>query len=170
MPFKSEEQRAAMHINAPKIAQRWEKKYENTDLTTATLKQIVEEEFEKFLSEKEVSRSEQEKIAKRHKKDTAKKGAERIEKADQHFSKSASDAETQMTAHNCVVGVTMQDREKAGKTGEELDKPLTKSEQSKGWPICTKTSQIKGAPADKPEDYDKGSECARVGGKTPTHC
>ena len=92
---------------------------------------------------------------KNKKKHTAKDGAKFVD-APEHFSPKASPEQAGGTIHNCAKQVTDQD--------------MTKKEQSKAYPICTKTAAVAGATGKKSKGYKKGSECARVGGKTPAKC
>lgn len=137
-------------------------------ISVSQLRQIIQEEMEDLLEKSdEPSRSEQDKIAKKQKKDTAKFGSKFIDDAPKHFSSTASPEQAGDTIHNCAKEVIDQDRKK---NGESLTKPHTKKEQSKGYAICTKTAAVHGATGNKSRNYDKGSECARVGGKTPEGC
>jgi len=137
-------------------------------LTISHLRQIIQEEVKGILERSNnPSRPEQNKIAKRQKKNTAKFGTKFIDDAPKHFSPTASPEQAGDTIHNCAKEVIDQDRKE---NGESLSKPHTKKEQSKGYAICTKTAAVHGATGEKSRNYDKGSECARVGGKTPEGC
>ena len=137
-------------------------------ISVSQLRQMIQEEMADLLEKSDdPSHSEQEKIAKKQKKDTAKYGAELDNSAPKHFSSKSSPQQTGSTLHNCTVFVTRQDREKNGKS---FKKPMSKKEQSKAYPICTKTAAVSGATGERSQNYDKGSECARVGGKTPEGC
>jgi hypothetical protein len=137
-------------------------------ISVSQLRQMIQEEMADLLEKSDdPSHSEQEKIAKNQNKDTAKFGAKFVDDAPEHFSSTASPEQAGDTIHNCSKEVIDQDREE---DGESLSKPHTKKEQSKGYAICTKTAAVHGATGEKSRNYDKGSECARVGGKTPEGC
>ncbi len=128
---------------------------------------MVQQELRSILeATQDPTQSQQKKIASDQKKKTAKK-ASKFVPAPPHFGPSASPEEAGKTIHNCSKEVIDQDREEAGVS---LSKPHTEKEMSKGYAICTKTAAIQGATGDKATTYDKGSECARVGGKTPEEC
>ena len=128
---------------------------------------MVQQELRYVLeAEKDPTKAQQKKIASDQKKRTAKNAAKFVS-AQPHFGPSASAEEAGKTIHNCAKEVVDQDREKEG---IPLSKPHTDKEMSKGYAICTKTAAIHGATGDKATTYDKGSECARVGGKTPEEC
>ena len=137
-------------------------------LSISHLRQIIVEEIEAELLEKkkEPSLSKEKEVAKKQKKLTAKDGAKFVD-APKKFSPKASPEQAGGTIHNCAKQVTDQDRRKSGKS---LEADMTKKEQSKAYPICTKTAAVAGATGKKSKGYKKGSECARVGGKTPEKC
>ena len=112
-------------------------------ISVSQLKRIIQEEIADLLEKAdEPSHSEQEKIAQKQKKDTAKFGTKFIDDAPKHFSPTASPEQTGDTIHNCAKEVIDQDRRE---NGESLTKPHTKKEQSKGYAICTKTAAVHGA-------------------------
>jgi len=137
-------------------------------LTKSRLQQIIQEEFEAELQEKleDPTRSQEKKIASKQNKRTA-KHASKFVKAPKKFGPGSTPKEAAGTIHNCAKEVTDQDREKKG---ESTDKDMTKKEQDKAYPICTQTGVGKGITGKKTKEYKKGSECARVGGKTPENC
>ena len=127
------------------------------------LEQIIREEYDLYM--KESSRTEQEKIAKKAKEETAKDAVKEIP-ADDSFSASQSPEEADKTTHNCVVGVITQDRKADGKKGKELEKPATDKEQDKGNAICYGKARKDGeATLNRGKEIEDGSEKARVGGK-----
>ena len=127
------------------------------------LEQIIREEYDLYM--KESSRTEQEKIAKKAKEETAKDAVKEIP-ADDSFSASQSPEEADKTTHNCVVGVITQDRKADGKKGKELKKPATDKEQDKGNAICYGKARKDGeATLNRGKEIEDGSEKARVGGK-----
>tara|TARA_Y100001938_G_C8075332_1_gene425681 strand:+ start:188 stop:604 length:417 start_codon:yes stop_codon:yes gene_type:complete len=136
-------------------------------ISVSKLREMVQQELRYVLeAEKDPTKAQQKKIASDQKKRTAKNAAKFVS-APPHFGPSASAEEAGKTIHNCAKEVVDQDREKEG---IPLSKPHTDKEMSKGYAICTKTAAIHGATGDKATTYDKGSECARVGGKTPEEC
>ena len=131
-------------------------------------KRLGQVEYFKSIKEEDedVSKTKQKKIAKQQKKKTARDAAKFV-KAPPHFGPNASAQQTGNTIHNCAKEVIDQDREKEG---IPLSKPHTEKEQNKGYAICTMTARTKGATGNKSKKYNKGSECAREGGKTPDKC
>ena len=127
------------------------------------LEQIIREEYDLYM--KESSRTEQEKIAKKAKEETAKDAVKEIP-ADDSFSASQSPEEADKTTHNCVVGVITQDRKADGKKGKELEKPATDKEQDKGNAICYGKARKEGeATLERGEETREKIKKAKVGGE-----
>ena len=141
-------------------------------LTKSNLQKIIKEEVRAVLADldekkkKGPTRSQEKKVASKQNKRTAKHASEFV-KAPEHFSPRSTPKEAAGTIHNCAKHVTDQDREKKG---ESTEKDMTKKEQDKGYAICNQTGVHKGITGKKTTGYKKGSECARVGGKTPENC